>query len=69
MLKETIRELIEIAMNEENYLTRESIMEKVRDIIDILQDTINAPSNWRDIKEELQEEYKNENDVLYFIEF
>ena len=69
MLKETIKEIIELAMNEENYLLRENLMEKVKDIIDILQDTINAPSNWRNIKEELQEEYKDCNDVLYFIEF
>ena len=69
MLKEHLQKLIDISMSIEDYKKQEDLMECIRDILDILQDTINAPSNWRDIKERLQEEYKNNNDVLYYIEF
>lgn len=69
MLKEHLQKLIDISMSIEDYKKQEDLMECVRDILDTLQDTINAPSNWRDIKERLQEEYKNDNDVLYYIEF
>ena len=69
MLKEYLQKLIDISMSIEDYKKQEDLMECIRDILDTLQDTINAPSNWRDIKERLQEEYKNNNDVLYYIEF
>lgn len=69
MLKEHLQKLIDISMSIEDYKKQEDLMECIRDILDTLQDTINAPSNWRDIKERLQEEYKNDNDVLYYIEF
>ena len=66
-MKMIVRNLLEIAMNTEDYEQQESLQELVKDLVDELEDTINCPSNWRSIKEELLEEYKENNDALYIL--
>lgn len=50
---ETIKLMIEQAGIEENY----SLIYYVKHIIEDFVDTINCPSNWRDIGERLAKEY------------
>lgn len=59
-MKQTIGNMINQAETEENY----SLIEYVRQIVDELATTINAPSNWRSIGEELEKEYRD-NDWVY----
>ena len=66
-MKGTIRNLLECAMNCDDFNIREKLEEEVRNLLDELQMTINCPSNWRSIKEELQEEYADNNDALEII--
>ena len=54
-MEQTIRLMIEQAETEENY----SLIGYVKQLIDEFATTINCPSNWRDIGEELAEEYKD----------
>ena len=55
-----IRMMINQAETEENY----SLIGYAKQIVDELADTINAPSNWRSIGEELANEY-DESDWVY----
>lgn len=55
-MKEIIKSMIEQAEAEENY----SLMENIKQLIDKFSETINCPSNWRSIGEELAKEYGNE---------
>lgn len=63
-MKETIKNLINIAEKTENIDTKYEILEEVKNLIYQLATTYNCPSNWRDIAEELAEEYKN-NSFVY----
>lgn len=54
-MEQTIRLMIEQAETEENY----SLIGYVKQLIDEFATTINCPSNWRSIGEELAEEYKD----------
>ena len=54
-MEQTIRLMIEQAETEENY----SLIGYVKQLIDEFATTINCPSNWRDIGEEIAEEYKD----------
>ena len=56
-MKQTIKNLIDIAEKTENIDTKHEILEEVKNLIYELATTINCPSNWRDIAEELAEEY------------
>ena len=62
-MKRIIKRLIRLAEATEDFDTRESLLKEVRDLINELVTTYNAPSNWRDIAEELAEEYKDNNDI------
>jgi hypothetical protein len=62
-MKRIIKSLIRLAEATEDFDTRESLLEEIRDLINELASTYNAPSNWRDIAEELAEEYKDNNDI------
>ena len=59
-MEQTIRLMIEQAETEENY----SLIGYVKQLIDEFATTINCPSNWRSIGEELAEEYKD-NSWIY----
>ena len=52
-MEQTIRLMIEQAETEENY----SLIGYVKQLIDEFVNTINCPSNWRDIGSKLAEEY------------
>lgn len=52
-MEQTIKSMIEQAETEENY----SLIHYVKQLIDTFAQTINCPSNWRDIGEELVKEY------------
>lgn len=56
-MEQTIRLMIEQAEAEEDY----SLIEYVRQLISELADTINCPSNWRDIGERLAKEYDEDS--------
>ena len=62
-MKRIIKRLVRLAEVTEDFDTRESLLKEVRDLINELATTYNAPSNWRDIAEELAEEYKDNNDI------
>ena len=57
-MKETIKNLIETAEKIEDINTQEEILKGIKDLIYTLAITINCPSNWRSIGEELTKEYK-----------
>lgn len=63
-MKETIKNLINIAERAEDMETQLRILDEVQSLIYRLATTINCPSNWRDIAEELAEEYVD-NDFIY----
>ena len=63
-MKETIKNLINIAEKTENIDTKYEILEEVKSLIYQLAITYNCPSNWRDIAEELAKEYAN-NSFIY----
>lgn len=60
-MKQTIKNLINIAEKTENIDTRYEILNEVKSLIYELATTYNCPSNWRDIAEELAEEYVDNN--------
>ena len=59
-MKSIIKNMINQAETEENY----SLINYAKQIVDELATTINAPSNWRSIGEELANEY-DESDWVY----
>ena len=63
-MKRIIKRLIRIAETTEDFDTRDSLLKETRDIINELATTYNCPSNWRDIAEELAEEYKDNHDIF-----
>ena len=62
-MKEAIKNLINIAEQTDNFDTQQAILEQIEGILSTLSYTINAPSNWRNIAEELAEEYKDNHDI------
>lgn len=62
-MKKTIKNLIAIAEQTEDLNIQEAILKEVAYLIYVFATTINCPSNWRDIAEELAEEYKDNNDI------
>ena len=52
-MKELIMKMIEQAEKEENY----ELIGYVKELIETLCETINCPSNWRDIAENLSSKY------------
>lgn len=62
-MKETIKNLINIAEQTENIDTKYKILEEIKNLIYEFATTINCPSNWRNIAEELAEEYADNNFV------
>ena len=59
-MKDIIKRMIEQAEIEEDY----ALINYAKQIVDELAMTFNAPSNWRDIGEELANEY-DESDWVY----
>lgn len=66
-MKEIVKNLLECALNCEDFKVKQQLDVEIRNLLDTLQNTINCPSNWRDTKEELQEEYAENNDALEII--
>lgn len=62
-MKNTIQRLIRNADAVEDFDTRERLLSEIKDLINELATTYNCPSNWRDIAEELAEEYKDNIDI------
>ena len=58
-MEQVIINMIETALKE-NYM---EIFSSIKDLINELAITYNAPSNWRDIGEMLAEKYKGNNQV------
>ena len=56
-MKDIIRNLISIAEQTEDFDAQIKILDEVQSLIYKLATTINAPSNWRSIAEELEKEY------------
>lgn len=54
-MKDIIRNLLDKAIDEKDF----DLANLVNDLMSKLASTFNAPSNWRDILEELYEEYKD----------
>lgn len=63
-MKEIIKNLISIAEKTENIDTKYAILDEIKSLIYKLATTYNCPSNWRDIAEELAEEYAD-NSFIY----
>ena len=59
-MKRIITSMIKQAENEENY----DLIRHVKELIEEYAITVNCPSNWRDIGEELAAEY-NPSDWVY----
>lgn len=68
-MKDIVRNLLECAMNCDDLSIKEGLEESVNDLVNKLQDTINCPSDWRNIKEELIEDYAEDNDALLILEY
>ena len=66
-MKDIVRNLLECALNCDDLKIKAELEEEVRNLLDKFVYTINCPSDWRSIKEELQEEYANDNDALEII--
>lgn len=62
-MKEIIKNLINIAEKTKDIDMQLEILDEVKNLIYELARTINCPSNWRDIAEELAEEYADNNFV------
>ena len=62
-MKNTIKRLIRFADTVEDFDTRERLLTEVKDLINEFATTYNCPSNWRNIGEELAEEYKDNIDI------
>ena len=56
-MKKTIKNLIAIAEKTEDIDIQYEILKEVAYLIYEFANTVNCPSNWRDIAEELAEEY------------
>lgn len=67
-MKETIKDMIEKAIWYYEQIDRVDeayeLIRFVRELIDKFAETINCPSNWRDIGTELAEEYKDNSWVF-----
>lgn len=67
-MKETIKDMIEKAIWYYEQIDRVDeayeLIRFVRELIDKFAETINCPSNWRSIGEELAEEYKDNSWVF-----
>ena len=67
-MKETIKDMIEKAIWYYEQINRVDeayeLIRFVRELIDKFAETINCPSNWRDIGTELAEEYKDNSWVF-----
>ena len=59
-MKENIKRMIEYAEETNNY----ELADIIREILFELADTINCPSDWRSIGEELAEEYGNNDWIM-----
>lgn len=68
IMEKIIRDMVEKAIyykeNLKLYDEARELLQFAREIIDEMATTINCPSNWRDIGEELAEEYKD-NDWVF----
>ena len=71
-MKETIKDMIEKAIWYYEQIDRVDeayeLIRFVRELIDKFAETINCPSNWRDIGTELAAEYKDNSWVFYELE-
>lgn len=66
-MKNIVKSIIETAQeckNGGNYDTAFSLADIAKNLIDKMAVTINCPSNWRDIGEELAEEYQGDDWVM-----
>lgn len=62
-MKEAIKNLINIADKTADLDIKDAILNEIKNLIYTLITTYNCPSNWRDIAEELAEEYRNNPDI------
>ena len=63
-MKKIIKNLISIAEKTENLDTKYEILNEIKNLIYTFAIAYNCPSNWRDIAEELAEEYAD-NSFIY----
>lgn len=63
-MKNTIKRLISIAENIDDVDTQWELFKEIETILGKFASTMNAPSNWRNMGEELVEEYKD-NKLVY----
>lgn len=67
-MKENIKRMVKYAEQNNDY----ELADIIREILSELADTINCPSNWRNIGEELAEEYSDNDwvtDNCYLYDF
>lgn len=65
-MKNTIKNLVSIAEKTEDVNLQYELLDEVKNLIYELATTINCPSDWRSIAEELVEEYNTpENQWIY----
>lgn len=67
-MKDIVRNLLEVAMNSEDYNTREELGDLVDELLSQFAYTINCPSNWRSLREDLIEKYQDNDDALYILD-
>ena len=66
-MKNIVKSIIEAAQeckNGGNYDTASSLADIAKNLIDEMSSAMNCPSNWRDIGEELAEEYRGDGWVM-----
>lgn len=65
---EICKNMLETIMSIEDYYDKiQDLQNEFADILAKFEDTINCPSDWRNIKERLQEEYKDDEFALDII--
>lgn len=62
------KNMLETIMSIEDYWSDiQDLQDLYADLLSRFEETINCPSNWRDIRERLREEYKDDNFALDII--
>lgn len=67
-MEQIVQNLLELAMNSEDYNTREQLGDLVDELLSQFAYTINCPSNWQDLRETLKEKYQDDDDALYILD-
>lgn len=64
VIKSMIATIIDAEEKDTNQFVIEDMVVNLKQLLNIFEETINCPSNWRDLREELQEEFEADQFIL-----